>query len=808
MESISLSKNPPIVKVRNNTFLSNNGDTIVGFVLELPEIFTLSKEDYDAMHDMWFRAIKFLPKYSFVHKQDIFIRQHYQGNDLPNDTFLQKATLKHFQGKEYFNHYPLLFIGNRGKSFLKNPSLNNPFKKLPRKEQLLKEFERDRIFESEVNKCIDFLNTSKFIKAVPLSEEEIHILQDNYYNGFQSESYVDTDLEDVTSKGKNIVTVGNSMVGAFSLNDIQQFPEYIDIYKLDQQYSSKKFEFFKGLADDFGFRLPYNHIYNQIVYIDDHMYKKEALKEQQRKLTGAKGFDTDNEQAGIDVKNYLTELSQDEQKILVQGHTNIIYYADNESEFEQCGRAIETVFATHGFRAKYPKRQILKELYLNSFPAFSGSIGANRMYDTELQICLATFLNVTTYKSDDEGVIFSDRVYNIPIKRDVRDELKKRIKAWNFSIYAPTGEGKSVLAQHIFRQFNEFGYKNVIFDIGGSFKKLALLLPKEKSQFFSFEPGKPLGLNPFYIKDVKSLDSQKYKDLSNFVFKAWQPENDITSDIETALIKILKTYYENVIRNHSFPSFYQFIYENDDTLLEHHEMEERFFDVKNFLFSCSKYIGDGAYAFLFADTEDQSNLIEEKDYVVFEFDKAQDDPTALAMLMLLGSQAVKSLIWEDKSVPGVIFFDELAKFIKFKSIRDTVVFFYQAIRKQNASVGSALQSPSQLPVGDDTNAMIDNTQVLYVLYNEKGYQPLVDRFSLSDHQHNILKSLTSINDGEKDYVEFALIIGRDIWPLRLELPKEALKVYQTDGGEYQEIMKLYEQSQNMEQAIIQHIQNS
>src|SRR5690606_33925377 len=137
-------------------------------------------------------------------------------------------------------------------------------------------------------------------------------------------------------------------------------------------------------------------------------------------------------------------------------------------------------------------------------------------------------------------------------------------------IYAPTGEGKSVLAQHIFRQYNEFGYKNVIFDIGGSFKKLALLLPKEKSQFFSFEPGKPLGLNPFYIKDVKSLDSQKYKDLSNFVFKAWQPENDITPDIETALIKILKTYYENVIRNHSFPSFYQFIYENDDTLLEHH----------------------------------------------------------------------------------------------------------------------------------------------------------------------------------------------------------------------------------------------
>ncbi len=807
MERISLSKNPPILRIRDNVFLSNNGDIVLGFALDLPEIFTLSKEDYDAMHDFWFRTLRFLPKYSFVHKQDIFIKQYYTGEELPTQTFLQKATSKHFKGRTYFDHYPLLFIGNRGKSFLKNPSLSNPFKALPRKERIVKEFERDRIFEREVQKCIDFLNTSRFIKAVPLLEEEINTLQEDYYNGFYSDSYVDTDLEDKTANGINCITVGNKIVGAYSLNDIQQFPDYIDIFKLDYQYSSKKFEFFKGLADDFGFRLPYNHIYNQIIYLDDHSAKKSALKEQGRKLKGAKGFDIENQQAGEDVDKYLVELSQDAQKILVQGHTNIIYYAENQGEFEACTRTIETLFKSHDFKPKYPKREALKELYLNSFPAFSGGIGAARMYDTELQICLATFLNVSTYKSDDEGVIFSDRVYNIPIKRDVRDALKKRIKAWNFSIYAPTGEGKSVLAQHIFRQFNEFGYKNVIFDIGGSFKKLALLLPKEKSQFFSFEPGKPLGLNPFYIEPGADVSIEKYNDLAAFVFKAWQPESDITPDIVTALVRIIKAYYQSGASSPSFPDFYSFVYDNKDSLLKQLEIDPRFFDLEKFLFSCSKYVDEGSYAFLFEDCEDQSSLIEEKDYVVFEFDKAQEDPTALAMLMLLGSQAVKSLIWNDKGTPGVIFFDELAKFIKYKSIRDTVVFFYQAIRKQNAAVGSALQSPAQLPVGDDTNAMIDNTQVLYVLYNEKGYQPLVDRFSLSEHQHNILKSLISINHGEKNYVEFALIIGKDIWPLRLELPKEALKVYQTDGREYEAIMETYERTQHMEEAIKIHIQN-
>lgn len=805
MKEILLSKNPPIIGVDGNRFLSNNGDTVFGYSLVLPEIFTLGKEDYDVIHDFWYRALRLLPKYTYVHKQDIFIKQDYQGEELPDRTFIQKATKKHFQGRKHFLHFPLLFIGNRGSSFLKNPSLFNPFKKLPNKEKLVLEFQRDRSFQEEVQKCITFLNNSKYIKAIPLTEDELYLLQENYFNAFNTNTFYDTDLED-NVKGKNCISVGNKRIGAFSINNIKQFPEYIDIYKQDNDYSSKKFKFFKGFGDDFGHRIPYDHIYNQVIYLDDHHKKKEGLKEKGRQLKGAEGFDSENRDAGEEVQNYISELNRDERRILVQGHTNIIYYAKDDHEFEACTHFVETLFTMYDFRPQYPKREALKEIYLNSFPAFSGGLGNIRMYDTELEICAALFLNVSSYRNDDAGIIFSDRLYNIPVVRDVRDEFKKRIKAWNFAIYAPTGEGKSVLAQHIFRQFNEFGYKNVIFDIGGSFKKLALLLPRETTLFFSFEPGKPLPLNPFYVKEPHNIESFKLKGLAEFVFKLWRPEEDITADIETALVKILKTYYNNVAKGLSFPSFYAFVYDNKDKLLNQLEIETRFFDMDNFLFSCSRFVKDGTYAFLFQSDADQSHLIDDKNYIVFEFDKAQDDPVALSILMLIGSESIKKLIWEDKATPGVIFFDELAKFIKFKSIRDTVVFFYQAIRKQNAAVGSALQSPAQLPVGDDTNAMIDNTQVLYVLYNEKGYDPLVKRFSLSDHQHTLLKSLTSVNDkDDKNYVEFALIIGKEIWILRLELPEEALKLYQTDGHEYEKIMRLYDQRGDMEAAITEHI---
>ena len=273
MEQIKLDEYYPLLSVKDNICLSNNGDVILCYALSLPEIFTLSKEDYSGIHDFWYRALKYLPENSFVHKQDIFIEDKYSGDDLPSKTFLQQSTIKHFKGRKNFNHTALLFIGNSGNSTLKTQGIRNPFKSLPKKERILKEFEKDNAFVSEVTKSIEFLNSSRYIKAYPIYEDEIHTLIQDYYNGFDSEKYVDTDLEEklkADNKTYNAIGIGDKRVGLFSINDIKQFPDYVDKYKLDTDYSTKKFKIYKGAADDFGFKLAFNHIYNQIIYIDDH----------------------------------------------------------------------------------------------------------------------------------------------------------------------------------------------------------------------------------------------------------------------------------------------------------------------------------------------------------------------------------------------------------------------------------------------------------------------------------------------------------------------------------------------------------
>lgn len=803
MNQIKLSEHYPILSIKDNVVLSNNGDIILCYALELPEIFTLSKEDYQNLQDFWYRTIKYLPAKSFVHKQDIFINQNYNGDELPDTTFLQRATKDHFKNRPFSSHLSLLFIGYGKKSGLNSSGIQNPFKSIPTSKKLLEEFEEGNVFVSEVTKTIEFLNSSKYIKAHPIFEDEIDSLIQNYYNGFDSEKYVDTDMDTkVKTNGQNYnaIGVGDKRVGVFSINDIKQFPDYVDIFKLDNDYSSKKFKIYKGASDDFGFKMSFDHIYNQVIYIDDHSEHKKNLENRKEHLVGAQGFGSDNKMAAKDLTEYLEELARDDSKKIVRGHSNIIYYAKSDSEFDKFTNIISTVYRTLDYKPHYPNKNSVQEIYLKSLFPYVSTLSNQNLFRTELEVALTLFLNITSYKSDDEGIVFSDRIFNIPIKRDIRDESKKRIKAWNFFIFAPTGEGKSVLANHIFRQLNEQGKKLVIFDIGGSFKKLSYLIPQEKSIFFSYEHGKPLGLNPFYVQDITQVDIDRKNSLSEFVYSLWFPDKTIQGEDRTILIKLLDAYYLNVDKGHSFPNFYNFIKINSANILEKLGINERFFDLESFLLMTEAYV-TGEYSFLFDKTEDFSHRMEDKDIVIFEFEKANDNVILLSLLLQLGNEAVNKIILEDRSVDGVVFYDELAKFIKEKSIRNRVTHYYQTNRKHSASVGTALQTPDQLPDGPDTNAMIENSQVVYILHNEKGYEPIVNRFNLSEHQHNILKSITPNLKAKNPYTEFALIIGKFIWVMRLELSKESFYAYQTDGKEYNAIMELFNKNNNMELAI-------
>eukprot|EP01029_Cantina_marsupialis_P004351 TRINITY_DN1438_c0_g1_i3.p1 TRINITY_DN1438_c0_g1~~TRINITY_DN1438_c0_g1_i3.p1 ORF type:complete len:159 (+),score=11.38 TRINITY_DN1438_c0_g1_i3:30-479(+) len=145
--------------------------------------------------------------------------------------------------------------------------------------------------------------------------------------------------------------------------------------------------------------------------------------------------------------------------------------------------------------------------------------------------------------------------------------------------------------------------------------------------------------------------------------------------------------------------------------------------------------------------------------------------------------------------------------LKFNSVLSSTEYYYQTIRKYNGAVGIILQTPAQLPDNEAAQAIVENTQVIYILPNDKGYDPIIERFKLSPHSDNQLRSMTNKFSGKIKYSELGLVLGSELNIVRIELSKEALIAYSSDGVEYEETMELYNQYGDMEIAIDKYLEN-
>src|SRR5260221_6908967 len=75
----------PIFSVEHDCILSKQGDVTIAYGVTLPELFTLSDQEYEILHQALIKAIKVLPRHSVFHKQDWFTEAKYCANFLKED---------------------------------------------------------------------------------------------------------------------------------------------------------------------------------------------------------------------------------------------------------------------------------------------------------------------------------------------------------------------------------------------------------------------------------------------------------------------------------------------------------------------------------------------------------------------------------------------------------------------------------------------------------------------------------------------------------------------------------------------------
>jgi type IV secretory pathway VirB4 component len=617
-----------------------------------------------------------------------------------------------------------------------------------------------------------------------------------YFNGF-NEGF-DTDI----LLDKKSVNIGENHFDALAINSELCFGESVQSSKTNEKFTSDDFVFHQGFIDGLGLTLNENHIVNQILYLDDKQKWRKLLDKKIEELNKSSNFGSQNKIVLSKTEHILDQINADDNARIIRGHLNVIYWTRDSKELDKISSKIKTEFKELDIIPYYPRGEERKNYLLNSYCCFSSNFSNNDLYVTDLKHALCLFINNTNYKSDATGIIFNDREHNIPVLKDIWDENKKRIKARNFAIFAPTGEGKSFLANNILRQYFESGVRLVIIDLGGSYTKFAKLYP-EKHTVLRYESGKNLGINPFYVSHSSDLSPEHLEDLSVFLFELFASDLKVTKAQSVSVKKILRHYYDSTKVAHSLDGFYNFIERHQNHLLDQLKIHPDYFNITSFLHVLSEYVGDGLYSFLFEVSEDQTYKIEDKRLIVFELDEVKDNKEILSVMLKLIKSAIQRTIWKNRAEKGIILFDEFAKQLKFDNVLESVEFYYQAIRKQNGAIGIILQSINQLPNNSTSASILENTQVIYSLNNEKGYDELVKRLSLSSHDLNQLKSIKNNLSGPRKYTEMFIKIGKESNIFRLEVPKEVYAAYLTDGQENETIMKLYEAHHDMEKAIIQ-----
>ncbi|MGB6152272.1 MAG: TraG family conjugative transposon ATPase [Pricia sp.] len=791
---INLTQHYPIMDIQDNLIFANNGNLVVCYKADLPEIYSLSEKDFEDLHGSWFQALKSLPAGTVIHKQDIYRKPRYSAEQLPNSTFLEKATHAYFKDREYIAHESYLFF-----IWPKNKGLNkakyvNPFKKVSK---AVPESLNDSLtsFTGSVKDSVGFLNNSYKMDFVPMNQLQILSLTDNFFNGF-NEGF-DTDIV----LNRDHAQIGDHFFDVLAVNNETCFGENVHSSKTDDAFTSDDFVFHQGFIDGLGLNFNENHIVNQMIYLDDRHKWRKLLEKRLEELNKSSNFGTQNKVVHEKISIILDQINRDDNARIVRGHLNVVFWTREVRELAKIASKIKTEFKELDIVPYYPKGEERKNYLLNSYCCFSPNFSDEDLYVTDLKHSLCLLINNTNYKSDATGIIFNDRQHNIPILKDVWDERKKRIKARNFAIFAPTGEGKSFLANNILRQYFESGVRLVIIDLGGSYTKFAKLYP-EQCITLRYEQGKNLGINPFYINDLHDLSPERLEDLTVFLLELFASGLKVAKAQEVAVKKILVHYYKNTIdERHSLEGLYNFIRDSKESLLAQLSIDAAYFNITNFLHIMSEYVGDGIYSFLFEVSEDQSYKIEDKSLIVFELDEVKDNKEVLSVMLKLIKSAIQRTIWRNRGEKGIILFDEFAKQLKFDNVLESVEFYYQAIRKQNGAIGIILQSINQLPSNSTSASILENTQVIYSLRNEKGYAELVKRLNLSSHDLNQLKSIKNDLKGERKYTEIFIKIGKESNIFRLEVPPEVYAAYLTEGSENEIIMKLYREHGDMQTAI-------
>lgn len=787
----------PVLGVENDAIISRCGDVTICYEATLPEIFTLSGDEYESLHQTWIKALKILPRQIIFHKQDWFTPARYTPQSKSNDvSFLAKSSDQFFSGRVYTDHKCYIYLTKKPAGRKLSSSL---FSNLLRKSIVPEETLSPQLFQEFSDSAGQFkriVEDGGFMTLRRLPDDELASLKnkagilEKYFFLLKDGELLVNDIS--LHHG---IRVGNKHCELYSMADPDELPQLCGPRINYDKYSTDRTKFSIGFAAPLGCILPCNHIYNQYIFLDDGQKTIRQLENKKLRLQSLSAYSRENAVARDATNDFLNEAVT-HQRLPVKAHFNLLIWSNDKDELKNMRNVVSSALAQMD---AIPKQQTAgaPQIYWAGIPGNAADFPMNDTFDTFVeQACC--FLNLeTNYRSSKSPatIRFGDRLTGKPIEIDLFDEPMQNGTTTNRGMFVcgGSGTGKSLVCNHIVRSLYDQGAHIVIVDIGGSYKGLCELVD---GYYFTYSEKDPIRFNPFYLSKGDFLDTEKKESLKSLLATLWKHEHETFNRSEyVALSNAIQGYYNLLEKEKNifpcFNSFYEYLQTEYVELLRIQRVREKYFDVENFLYVLRPYYNGGEFDYLL-NAEKNLDLLDRR-FIVFELDNIKDHPILFPVVSLIIMESFISKVRKIPELIKVLDIEEAWKAMLRAGMAEFMRYGFKTLRKLYGVpivVTQEIDDLTSSPIIKD--AIIGNSDIKILTDMRKfinKFDALQATLGMSDKGKTQLFSVNRANEPGRKYKELYLELGPIIKVLRNEPSPEEYYAYTTEPKEKLQVME-------------------
>ena len=807
LKTLTLESKFPLLRVENNCIISKFADITAAYRVSLPELFTLTGEEYEALHGAWLKALKVLPDYTVVHKQDFFTEERYMAPEEGSErSFLARSYERHFNERPYLRHTCYLFVTKTTSERMRQTSASSVLCRgfiVPRE---MRDTDAVTRFLEAAEQMERILNDLGLVRVERLSEAEIVGTADDA--GLLARYFALSDerrpvVNEDIRLDPGVMRIGDKYLSMHTLSDLDMLPQSVATDFRYERLSTDRSDCRLSFAAPVGLLLSCNHVYNQVIFLDNHDETLKRLEASARNMNSLAAYSRSNAINREWIEMYLNEAHSQGLRS-VRCHCNVMAWAESEAELKCIRNDVGSQLALMGCTPHHNTVDV-PVLFWAAIPGNEADFPAEESFYTFLDQALCLFNEETNYRSSLSpfGIKMSDRLSGIPLHLDISDLPMKRgvITNRNKFILGPSGSGKSFFTNHLVRQYWEQGSHILLVDTGNSYQGLCSLIhAKTKGHdgvYFTYTEEAPIAFNPFYVEDGV-YDVEKRESLKTLLLTLWKRESEEpTRSEEVALSNAVNLYLSKLRTDRSivpsFDTFYEFVETDYRRLLEQKRVREKDFDLENFLNVLEPYYKGGEYDYLL-NSDKQLDLLDKR-FIVFELDNISSNRTLLPVVTLIIMETFISKMRRLKGVRKMILIEECWKALTSANMSAYIKYLYKTVRKYFGEAVVVTQEVDDIISSPIVKESIINNADCKILLDQRKYLSKFDGIQrllgLTDKERTQILSINLSNDPKRRYKEVWIGLGGvQSAVYATETSVEEYLTYTTEESEKMQVMEL------------------